>query len=267
MTTYGVIGHTGKIGSLLVQRANFVPVQVDVTNLDKLSSKDFRGLDILVNCAAVSNTGECEKNYQRAIDVNFKGAQNIHDLFGRRVLYLSTEQVFGNQGWFLPKESSDPYPINGYGMTKLAGEGATLNSGGKVIRLSRTVAMNDDDISKHVGDLYAGRNIEVPDFFYRNYIYRDFAVDGIEYFVKNFEKMPPIVHYASRDNISYYDLIRMLAKRLGLGSKNISRRKSYYTTPARPKKSGLDVGLARKLGFPMYEIGDTIDKLAESING
>ena len=265
--TIGVIGYRGKIGSLLVKRADFVPVDIDVLKVENYKTRDFSNIDVFVNCAAISSIAACETDYQRAINVNFKGAMNLGDLLKKPVLYISTEQVFGEQGWFLPNEKREPNPLNSYGYTKLAGEGATINTGGKVIRLSRTVTMEDEDLARNLSDLYAGRSIEVPDFFYRNYTYREFAVTGIEYFARNFVSMPDIVHYASLDNVTYYDLVKMIAKRLGEKFPHIGRRTKFYENPPRPKKSGLVVSLAKKIGFPMYTVEDTVDMLARSING
>ncbi len=262
MKKIAVVGYKGKLGSLLVQRPNFVPLECDITDvadiqfgLDKAG-----GIDIIVNCASVSSITRCEDEYDEAIQVNVRGLDNLHHVFGDRVLNISSDHVFnGNFGEDeeLPTEETDPDPINAYGFTKMGAEAVSQANEGKTIRLSRTVSWDDKDIA------IPKWLVEVPMFFYRNYIHRQFAVDGIEYFVNNYDRMPEIVHYAGTTNLSQYDFMEKLLEAVGIKSTLISPKTIYSNDPPRPQYGGFSVALAQSLGFPMYSVDDTVSKLVE----
>lgn len=266
---YGVIGYGGKIGSLLVQRPNFVPIGCDITDLKEVEAlgdhiwKRMK-LDVIVNCAAISSISECEQDYEKAIAVNVHGLTNLHRVFGDRVLNISTEQVFSGNEDFTPSENSDPDPINEYGLTKLAAESVSAVWGGKTIRLSRTVGITDPDISSYLFNLGNENQITVPDFFTRSYIHREFVADGIEYMVENWDRMPNLVHYSGAEVISMFSFVKKLAIAVGNDPRNVERRSQYDSSISpRPMRGGLNISLAQSLGFPIYDIADTVSKLAE----
>lgn len=262
----GLTGGNGKLGSLLLKRANFVNLRCDVTDIESIKYNILHcgfDLDLIVNCAAMSGIEECELNQKKAFEVNVKGLYNLHKVFGSRVLNISTDQVFSGSQWaFLPVENSIPNPINWYGKTKWGAEIESKDDGGKTIRLSRTVSVNDRDIHDYIWELASVERISVPTFFKRNYLHKEFAVDGIEYFAKNYDDMPELVNYGGLNNVSMYDFIHDFAD--DLEKELVTKNKVYdeKMTP-RPKKGGFNVSLAQSLGFPMYTISDTVSRLRE----
>lgn len=266
MKKYGVVGYKGKIGSLLIQRPDFVFLDCDITNMNSIMAQnpDPEELDVIVNCAAISSIDECEADYQKAINVNVHGLSNLHRVFGDRVLNISSDHIFNGRSGMLPKEGTTPSPINSYGLTKFASEGVSQAFGGKTIRLSRTVSLVDVDIRDYLARLTVGFEVAVPDFFSRNYIHRYYAVMGIEYMVRHWDDMPEVVNYAGTDNVTMYSFIKMLAMEIGMDISKLKKRSTYLDTLApRPRKGGLDVSLAKSLGFPMFDISDTVAKVGE----
>lgn len=79
--------------------------------------------DIIINCAAMTNVDECEKNHSLAHQVNVKGVENIIKATSNQVkiLQISTDYVFdGKDG---PYYETDPtHPISYYGRSKLEAE-------------------------------------------------------------------------------------------------------------------------------------------------
>lgn len=266
-----VFGCNGKIGSILSSgRADFVPVDADITSIEAIEAvRDVVGeLDVIVNCSAISSIDECEVNYEKAISVNVHGLSNLHRVFGDRVLNISSDHIFNGRNWMLPKEGTVPSPINSYGLTKFASEGVSNAFGGKTIRLSRTVDIEDGDMQFYLQTLEANTPIEVPDFFSRNYIHREYAVSGIEYMVRNWDSMPSIVNYAGTDNVTMFSFVKMIAMEVDLDYHNVTKKKKYDDTLVpRPRKGGFNVSLAKSLGFPMYSISDTVSKFAEAYDG
>lgn len=263
-TIYGFVGK-GKLGSLLGGRPNFVFIDCDI--MDRESIKEAskgQKFNVVVNCAALSSVDSCEKSTSRAWDLNIIGLDNLHQVFANRVLNISSDQVFSGNRWLLPSEKSKYRPINVYGMTKAVGEDLTVNTyHGKVLRLSRTVDLSDLDISFYESALKRGESISIPTFIRRNYLSRKQAVDGIVYAVRNFDALPSIVNFGSSDNSTMYNFYRELFYWMGYDA-SIERRRNYIKGDGiapRPKKGGFRVGLAKRLGFPMYSKDEAIQSI------
>ena len=101
---------------------------IDITNYDSLfcAIKKIRP-DVVINCAALINIDDCEKDPLRAWMVNAIGPGYIVRALkeaGRRrtvFVHISTSDVFGGRKprW---KEKNIPSPVNAYGWSKLYGE-------------------------------------------------------------------------------------------------------------------------------------------------
>jgi len=257
----GVVGN-GKLGSRLLQRDGFFPLKCDINRIQTIE-KEINSVqpDLIVNLAAITSIDECERNYPKAIQVNVNGTSNLHKAFGDRVLTVSSDQVFNGKSC-RNNEHSTPSPINNYGFTKVGAEAVSNIYGGKIIRLSRTVSIEDGDISDFLLRMYKGEQIYVPTFIYRNYIHRQFAVDGLEYFLLNYDKLPRIVHYAGLDNYSFYNFMLLVADEFGFDRQLVVQRREENPSYApRPINGGFRVRLASSLKFPMYKIGDTVSRL------
>jgi dTDP-4-dehydrorhamnose reductase len=81
---------------------------------------------IVINCAAWTDTAGCERDPERALEVNGKGAGNVAAAcagVGASLVHISTNEVF--DGTSAPyAEDAAPNPVNEYGRSKLAGEDA-----------------------------------------------------------------------------------------------------------------------------------------------
>ena len=81
--------------------------------------------DVVVNTAAAHNVPDCEQRPEIAFAVNAIGARNVAcacTACGARLIYISTDYVFGH-GVTQPLTEMDlPTPLNAYGVSKLAGE-------------------------------------------------------------------------------------------------------------------------------------------------
>ena len=267
-----VTGRQGKLGSLLIQREGFVAFDGDITDYSSVGKMAKKLMvapdDLVVNCAGMTSIDECESDEVKAFIVNMGGIENLHKVFGSRVLNISTDQVFSGE-WTLSlrKEKSFRSPINAYGASKFGAEAISEINEGKTIRLSRTISIEDTDIAKYIMRLYREEDIEVPDFFFRNYLTRSQAVDGIEYFAKNYDNMPAVVNYGSKENISMDNLMRRIAVEFKLDPDNvISRDYRIEGLIPRPEYGGFNTSLAKRLGFPYYKISDVVKELGRSAN-
>jgi len=100
--------------------------------------------DLLIHCAALSRTKDCEQNPDEARRVNVEVTAHLAQL-SRDIpfIFLSSGEVFdGTTGWY--GETDEPNPINVYGKTKLEAEQAVLqNSGHTVVRIVLTAGTSE----------------------------------------------------------------------------------------------------------------------------
>lgn len=98
---------------------------IDVTNISSIN-KFFEMYcpEIVVNCSAVSQVDESEKNQKHALNVNAYGAENVAKAckkYNVKLIHISTDSVFnGKKGMYTEKDTLNP--INQYSKTKKIGE-------------------------------------------------------------------------------------------------------------------------------------------------
>lgn len=128
-----VTGAGGQVGRAIVKELGFIEneifttdVDVDVTDIDEvLRYGDMNYPDIIIHCAALSDAKECENRVETAYKVNALGARNIATAARKvnaKLIYLSTDDIFG-EGKGKPLTEFDfAYPETVYGKSKYAGE-------------------------------------------------------------------------------------------------------------------------------------------------
>lgn len=136
-----VTGAKGMLGSSVLERLNVLGIPaagVDIGDFD-IASKE-KTLEFfnrirpggVIHCAAYTAVDAAEDDAELCLAVNFGGTKNIAQacaVFGARLLYVSSEYVFGSNSQ-TPLNINDPkQPLNVYGRSKLLGEEAVLNSG------------------------------------------------------------------------------------------------------------------------------------------
>ncbi len=143
-----ITGARGLIGNYLVQSASRLAPSWQVRALKRADFDllDFAAVErefirdqpqLVIHCAAVSVTGEAQKNPALARRVNVEATQLLASLAADIPLVLfSTDLVFdGRQGNYC--EDDTPNPLHVYGETKLAAEALVLkNSRHLVVRTS-----------------------------------------------------------------------------------------------------------------------------------
>ena len=131
-----VTGATGYIGSRIAgqlrQDGHVVyKLSRDVADISDFASvrKFFDGIrpEIVVHAAAVSDIKACDNDREKAAKANITGTKCIASscaVFGVRLVYLSTDQVYNYFENVPLYEYVRPNPTNFYGITKLEGEHA-----------------------------------------------------------------------------------------------------------------------------------------------
>lgn len=131
-----IIGADGQLGKAISNYYNTNNINVEVvgTDIDEIDITDFNSVssaileikpDIIINCAALTNVEECQKNPNKAYLVNTLGVKNISLVAQREdilLVHVSTDYVFSGDKVGIYNENDVPNPKSVYGETKLAGE-------------------------------------------------------------------------------------------------------------------------------------------------
>lgn len=137
-----VTGANGQLGNEMrivtkCSKNNYIftdVAELDITDADAVkravADNDIR---IIVNCAAYTNVDKAEDDCETAELLNAKGAENLALAIrenGGWLFHVSTDYVFGGTKNNTPcKEDEPANPTGIYGITKLHGEEAVINSG------------------------------------------------------------------------------------------------------------------------------------------
>ena len=236
--------------------------------------------DAVVHCAAWTDVDAAEEESRRVLvrAVNAGGAQNMADAakaVDAKLLYLSTDYVFGGQGTRPWKPDDKNYkPLNVYGQTKLEGELAVANTLDKffIVRTAWLFGCNGGNFIRTM--INAGKAHDevrvVNDQTGTPTYTRDLArllVDMAEtekygyYHATNAETEPS-------KYISWYDSCVEIYKQYGLKTKIVPVTTEEYglSQAARPLNSRLDKSKLDEAGFqPLPDWKDAVRRyLAEA---
>jgi len=134
-----LIGKTGQLGSEIIKDVDsfnfdifpFDKEELDVTNESQVKEKiEEIKPDILINTSAYHVVAACEENPLKAMAVNFIAVRDLAKICKEKnIIFVtySTDYVFDGEKGAPYKEGDLPNPVQIYGLSKLAGEYASLN--------------------------------------------------------------------------------------------------------------------------------------------
>lgn len=129
-----IVGANGQLGTAINETLNPLEMQVfdtdkedlDITQTEEvLNFGEVNRPDVIINCAAVTDTELCENNPELAYRVNALGARNLSIVarkIGAKMVQLSTDDVFDGVRAVPYNEFDDTKPRTTYGRSKRAGE-------------------------------------------------------------------------------------------------------------------------------------------------
>lgn len=108
-------------------------LSLDITNRQAISLvAESEHVDVIVNCAAYTNVDKAEDDQAMASLLNSVAAGNLAFVAAERgatLIHVSTDYVFHGDSSVPYTEDFGTYPLGVYGVTKLAGEKAVMESG------------------------------------------------------------------------------------------------------------------------------------------
>ncbi|MBR4726623.1 MAG: dTDP-4-dehydrorhamnose reductase [Clostridia bacterium] len=157
-----VTGANGQLGTdvmaVLAQRG-MEAVGTDVDTLDLTNAAAVRALlaaelpDAVIHCAAFTDVNAAEQARERCFAVNEGATRNVAaacNACGAKLLYTSTDYVFGDNGTAFLETDAEKRPCNVYGASKLAGELAVqaLCSRAFIVRISWVFGLHGKNFVK-----------------------------------------------------------------------------------------------------------------------
>lgn len=126
-----ITGARGQLGTSLqdvLASEDVIPLnrpEYEITDSDVISAIASLAPEVVIHAAAMTNVDDCERDPDKAYQVNALGAQNVAlacQKCDAAMVYVSTDYVFDGQKGEPYLEFDEPNPISVYGRSKLAGE-------------------------------------------------------------------------------------------------------------------------------------------------
>lgn len=250
---------------------------MDVTDPDAVRAT-FEEVDpnVVVNCAAVSDVGDCDENRNRAWAVNARAvkrlAKHCHQT-GARIIQVSSDFVFnGKRGPY--DENARPDPVNYYGRTKLASENALRAFDFLDWAVVRTVLLygTGKNLSRRnvvlwmIDQLSNGEPLHVVNDQWRTPTYVHDLADGIDRLIEH--DKTGIYHLSGRKMVTIHELAQTVADVFDLDASLIDPVPSSYFDDAveRPRKTGFIILKAEtELGYDPHSLEDGLRSLGREL--
>jgi dTDP-4-dehydrorhamnose reductase len=270
-----VTGSTGRIGRALLAvkpvemetevlldpnnrtDSSFPWYRADITDHDKtVMAITCAQPDMVVHLAAMTDVDECERNPVKAYEINCKGARNVAEACakcGSRMVYLSTDYVFDGSGGPYT-EMDEPNPINVYGLSKLEGERAAVDTLDElaIVRISvpfgrRIDSASHNFISRIQEELSSGNTVKVVIDQKTTPAFLDELAEFIWKVIQN--RIKGIIHYGTVDRLSRYEMALDLCRVMGYGETLVEPVKTsdLNLLAKRPLESGFVTLLAQEI--------------------
>lgn len=248
---YVIIGANGYLGSYIIKnvleqtKEKVLATARDLSRVHKMDRVEWMSCDIqddssvdslvryinnednikIVYLAAFHHPDKVEKNRKLAWQINVtalsKFLERIFEVRGvQSAVYASTDSVYGEsiEGYHF-KESDNLKPVNFYGHCKCAAEALMINIGFSVVRfpflISPSIVYKPHFYDEIVKVLKDGNEFEMYEDSYRSSLSFDNAAYLLVKYMES-GKVQDIVNICGDDDLSKYDVGRLIAQREGL---------------------------------------------------
>ncbi len=240
-----IVGSSGYIAGYLLKRLKSESFVSKVLKIDQNESADaflnlqkpekfdysvLDSIDYIVFTAAVSGPDKCAKDFEQCWNINVIGTTYfIREaiLRGCKVLFFSSDAVFGNVPGMIYDENSETKAETPYGRMKKAVEDEFKgNPNFKAIRLSYVASEKDRFVSYCLSCIKSGEMADIFHPFYRNVIVVSDVVDVVSWFIQHWNEYEPFaLNVAGKELVSRVRIADELNRHLG------NRLKYIITSP------------------------------------
>lgn len=186
---------------------------LDVTfALDKWP--DIPEVDSIIVCASLNKMAQCQSDPALSYAVNVEGLKKAirkYKTTRTQVVFLSSYQVFSGRKPFV-EECEMPEPQNVLGKHKAQAEEIVLNEQGVVVRVTKVIDPLFSRFTNWTMQLKKGQIVEAYSNFFSSLVPLDSLIEALLVAIR--EGWRNIIHISGPEEVSYYDIGRMLAKNL-----------------------------------------------------
>jgi len=283
-----LIGKSGQLGSEIIKDASIFGFEIfsfnkeDLNVTNKLQIKEkIKEIkpDILINTSAYHVVSMCEKNPLAAMAVNFIAVRDLAIICKENnVIFVtySTDYVFDGEKGTPYEENDIPNPLQIYGISKLAGEYAALNSYSEGIFIIRTCGLyGGEKGSPEKGGNFVlniieeARNKKIIEVSSEQIVSPTYAGDLSKTVLKllNSKAEPGIYHLVNEGYCSWYEFTKVIFQ-LAKIDKEIKPvdRSASDNKMKRPKFSALKNKKAKSLGIELPTWQDGLRSYFDFLN-
>jgi dTDP-4-dehydrorhamnose reductase len=234
--------------------------------------------DVIVNCAAYTNVDRAEEQQEVAELINAKAVEYLAKAAkenGVELIHISTDYVFGgNQNNTPCNEEQPTNPTGAYGVTKLHGEQAIINSGCEhvIIRTAWLYSEYGKNFVKTMLNLTATKpELKVVFDQTGTPTYAQDLADAIVDIVENRKYIgnSGVYHFSNEGVCSWFDFTKIIAEYAGNTTCNIQPcYSSEFPSPVvRPSYSVLDKSkIKRTFGVKVPYWTDSLKLCIKNLN-
>ena len=273
-----VTGASGFLGSRIVEFYKekyevYAPThkEMDITNEESVNYvlSGYRP-DVVIHCAAISDVGLCEKEPEKAWNINVNGSINIakasKQINAKCILCSSDQVYFGSSVKEAHKEEEELQPFNLYGQGKLKAEEECqkVNPDCVLLRLSWMYDVKTVKEGEH-SDFFKNLLLQMNDKENLMFpIYDKRGITDINEVVQNLEKTFEIeggmYNFGSPNDKNTFDMMCEVFQKLNLNTNRLDKNEKAFQTNPRNitmcQKKVKECGIV----FP-----STIDSLVENL--
>ncbi len=258
-----VTGVKGQLGHDVVNelaKRGHTPIGVDVEEMDITDAsaveKEMKKepLDAVIHCAAYTAVDAAEDNREICMRVNAEGTRNIARVcreLDLKMVYISTDYVFGGQGeqFWKPEDACDPQSV--YGRTKYEGELAVRNTLDKyfIVRIAWVFGVNGKNFVKTMLNL--SKNNKTVRVVNDQFGSPTYTFDLAKLLADMVMTDKYGIYHATNEGIcSWYDFACAIFKEAGIEMEVVPVSSEEYAAKAkRPANSRMDNGKLTEKGF------------------
>jgi len=259
MSSVSIIGPNGQLGSDLVKaftKANWrvLPIthaEISVENQESVfSALKTTQTDWVINTAAFHKVDECEKDSQKAWEINAHGAKNVATVardLGMRSVFISSDYVYSGDKGASYSESDPVSPVNAYGHSKAGGEAVTLAASEKnlVVRIASVFGAAGSSgkggnfVETIINKAKAGDPLSVVDDILMSPTY---SIDAAKKILELVSRDECGIFNASNSGIiSWFGFANEILTQTGLKTNISATKTNFESSPKRPMNSALDI--------------------------
>ena len=220
--------------------------------------------DTVINCAAFHNVPKCEEEPAQAFLVNCVAVRDLATACaaqGARLVTFSSDYVFGGERSEPWREDDKPFPLQVYGISRLAGEHAALASAPGHAVVIRTCGLygrsgarskGGNFVDGRVADARASKRIEMASEQVVAPTSTDDLSRAVFALLANPKLVPGIYHLVNEGACSWYEFTREIVRLVGgksevvpvdRGGRTGNMRRPLYSVLANTKARALGVRL------------------------